>query len=57
MPKGVQYHARGAYLNALGEVVETGLNWQSVYISTLAMLQWNGWCNPRAGTADSGTHR
>ena len=35
MPKGVQYHARGAYLNALGEVIETGLNWRSVYLWTL----------------------
>jgi fatty-acyl-CoA synthase len=32
MPKGVQYHARGAYLNALGEALEVGLNYKSRYL-------------------------
>ena len=56
MPKGVQYHARGAYLNAMGEIIETGLNWQSVYLWTLPMFHCNGWCNTWAVTAASGTH-
>ena len=56
MPKGVQYHARGAYLNALGEVIETGLTWRSVYLWTLPMFHCNGWCNTWAVTAAGGTH-
>ena len=32
LPKGVQYHARGAYLNALGEILESGLTWRSTYL-------------------------
>ena len=44
MPKGVQYHSRGAYLNALGEALETGMNWRSVYLWTLPMFHANGWC-------------
>ena len=44
MPKGVEYHARGAYLAALGEVLESGMNWRSVYLWTLPMFHCNGWC-------------
>ena len=32
LPKGVMYHHRGAYLNALGEMMETGFNSTSVYL-------------------------
>ena len=53
---GWQYHARGAYLNALGEVIETGLNWRSVYLWTLPMFHCNGWCHTWAVTAVGGTH-
>jgi len=56
LPKGVQYHARGAYLNALGELIESGLNWRSNYLWTLPMFHCNGWCNTWAVTAASGTH-
>ena len=56
MPKGVQYSARGAYLNALGEVIETGLNWRSVYLWTLPMFHCNGWCHTWAVTAVGGAH-
>ncbi len=55
-PKGVEYHARGAYLAALGEALETGLNWRSVYLWTLPMFHCNGWCFPWAVTAVGGTH-
>jgi fatty-acyl-CoA synthase len=55
-PKGVQYHARGAYLNALGEVLEFGLSAKSVYLWTLPMFHCNGWCFPWAVTAVGGTH-
>jgi acyl-CoA synthetase (AMP-forming)/AMP-acid ligase II len=37
-PKGVMYHHRGAYLNAIGEVLESGLNIRSVYLWTLPMF-------------------
>ena len=55
-PKGVEYHARGAYLAALGEALETGLDWRSVYLWTLPMFHCNGWCFPWAVTAVGGTH-
>jgi fatty-acyl-CoA synthase len=43
-PKGVMYTHRGAYLNALGEMLQTGLNSQSSYLWTLPMYHCNGWC-------------
>jgi fatty-acyl-CoA synthase len=43
-PKGAVYHHRGAYLNALGEVIETRLTPESVYLWTLPMFHCNGWC-------------
>ena len=55
-PKGVAYHARGAYLNALGEAIEHDLNWRSVYLWTVPMFHCNGWCFPWAVTAVGGTH-
>ena len=56
LPKGVEYHARGAYLNAIGEAMETGLNGRSVYLWTLPMFHCNGWCHTWAVTAVGGTH-
>ena len=56
MPKGVQYHARGAYLNALGEVIELGLTPRSNYLWTLPMFHCNGWCYTWAVTAVGATH-
>jgi fatty-acyl-CoA synthase len=55
-PKGVEYHARGAYLNALGEALETGLNPESIYLLTVPMFHCNGWCFPWAVTAVGATH-
>jgi fatty-acyl-CoA synthase len=55
-PKGVMFSHRGAYLNALGEVVEAGLRFDSVYLWTLPMFHCNGWCLPWAVTAVAGTH-
>ncbi len=43
-PKGVMYTHRGAYLNALGEIIETGLRPSSCYLWTLPMYHCNGWC-------------
>jgi len=55
-PKGVMYHHRGAYLNGLGDCLETGLNSASVYLWTLPMFHCNGWCFPWAVTAAGATH-
>jgi fatty-acyl-CoA synthase len=55
-PKGVVYTFRGAYLNALGEVIEAGLGHHPVYLWTLPMFHCNGWCFPWAVMAASGTH-
>ena len=55
-PKGVQYTYRGAYLNALGEVIHAGLSAESVYLWTLPMFHCNGWCFPWAVTAAAARH-
>jgi fatty-acyl-CoA synthase len=55
-PKGVVYTFRGAYLNAIGEVVEAELGHHPVYLWTLPMFHCNGWCFPWAVTAAGGTH-
>ncbi len=55
-PKGVMYHHRGAYLQALAMAMHTGLNEASVYLWTLPMFHCNGWCFTWAVTAAGGTH-
>jgi len=55
-PKGVVYQHRGAYLNALGNVIAFGLSDRSVYLWTLPMFHCNGWSYPWAVTAVGGTH-
>ncbi|HTO13944.1 MAG TPA: acyl--CoA ligase family protein [Candidatus Binatia bacterium] len=55
-PKGVMIHHRGAYLNAMGEVIETGMTFASTYLWTLPMFHCNGWCFTWGVTAMSGTH-
>jgi len=55
-PKGVQYTYRGAYLNALGEVIHAGMSGDSVYLWTLPMFHCNGWCFPWAVTAVAARH-
>ncbi len=55
-PKGVMYTHRGAYLNALGEVIVHGLGRDSVFLWTLPLFHCNGWCFPWAVTAVAGTH-
>ncbi|MDA1189200.1 MAG: acyl--CoA ligase family protein [Chloroflexi bacterium] len=56
MPKGVEYHARGAYLNGLGEILEAGINMRSNYLWTLPMFHCNGWCYTWGVTAVGATH-
>ena len=55
-PKGVVYHHRGAYLNALGNVLVWGMRQHPVYLWTLPMFHCNGWCFPWTITALAGTH-
>lgn len=55
-PKGVLYTHRGAYLNALGEIVVHGLDRDSVFLWTLPLFHCNGWCFPWAVTAAGGAH-
>jgi fatty-acyl-CoA synthase len=55
-PKGVVYHHRGAYLNALGNAVVWGMPQHAVYLWTLPMFHCNGWCFPWTVTALAGTH-
>ena len=45
-PKGVVYHHRGAYLNALSNVLCWDLSRHPVYLWTLPMFHCNGWCFP-----------
>ncbi|HZT33033.1 MAG TPA: acyl--CoA ligase family protein [Bryobacteraceae bacterium] len=55
-PKGVMFTHRGAYLNALGEIVEHGLSCRSVYLWTLPLFHCNGWCFPWTVTAAGARH-
>ncbi|MBE5529878.1 acyl-CoA synthetase [Laribacter hongkongensis] len=43
-PKGVVYHHRGAYLNALGNIVATNMTPDTVTLWSLPMFHCNGWC-------------
>jgi fatty-acyl-CoA synthase len=55
-PKGVVYHHRGAFLNAIGNTITFGLDRGSVYLWTLPMFHCNGWTYAWAVTAAAGTH-
>src|SRR5918992_326059 len=55
-PKGVMYTHRGAYLNALAEVIHSEHTPASVYLWTLPMFHCNGWCTPWGVTAIGGRH-
>ncbi len=55
-PKGVVYHHRGAYLNAVGNLVTFGLDGATRYLWTLPMFHCNGWTFTWAVTAACGTH-
>ncbi len=55
-PKGVVFHYRGAYLNALGNAMVFQLDSRSVYLWTLPMFHCNGWTYTWGVTAVSGTH-
>ena len=55
-PKGVVYHHRGAYLNALGNIMAWAMPHHAVYLWTLPMFHCNGWCFPWTMAANAGTN-
>jgi fatty-acyl-CoA synthase len=54
-PKGVVYHHRGAYLNAVGNILTWNMGASPVYLWTLPMFHCNGWCFPWTMAAAAGT--
>ncbi len=54
-PKGVVTHHRGAYLNAISNVVTWALPRHAVYLWTLPMFHCNGWCFPWTLALQAGT--
>jgi fatty-acyl-CoA synthase len=55
-PKGVVYHRRGGYLQALAMLVHVGLNSSARYLWTLPQFHCDGWCFTWAVTAAGGVH-
>ena len=55
-PKGVVYHYRGAYLNAMSNIVSWGMPPHSVYLWTLPMFHCNGWCFAWTMAANAGVN-
>ncbi len=55
-PKGVVTHHRGAYLNALGNIVTWPMPHFPTYLWTLPMFHCNGWCFPWTVAAVVGTN-
>src|SRR5215218_4511005 len=53
-PKGVMYSHRGAYISALGNVIEIQMDYETRYLWTLPMFHCNGWTYPWAVTAVAG---
>jgi fatty-acyl-CoA synthase len=55
-PKGVVTHHRGAYLNAVSNILAGQLGQHPVYLWTLPMFHCNGWCFPWTVAAASGVN-
>jgi fatty-acyl-CoA synthase len=55
-PKGVMYHHRGAYLQALAMALHLQLASDSVFLWTLPMFHCSGWCFTWGVTAAGGVH-
>ena len=53
-PKGVVTHYRGAYLNAVSNILAGGLGAHPIYLWTLPMFHCNGWCFPWTIAASAG---
>jgi fatty-acyl-CoA synthase len=54
-PKGVVVHHRGAYLNAIGDILVWQMGLHPVYLWTLPMFHCNGWCFPWGICLQGGT--
>ncbi len=55
-PKGVVYHYRGAYLNAINNILDWSMPKFAVYLWTLPMFHCNGWCFNWTMAAAAGTN-
>ena len=55
-PKGVVYHYRGAYLNAINNILDWSMGKHPVYLWTLPMFHCNGWCFNWTVAAAAGTN-
>ncbi|GAM30559.1 acyl-CoA synthetase [Acinetobacter calcoaceticus] len=55
-PKGVVYHHRGAYINAVSNILACGMKPKSVYLWTLPLFHCNGWCFAWSIAANGGTN-
>ncbi|EUC18267.1 o-succinylbenzoate--CoA ligase [Burkholderia sp. BT03] len=55
-PKGVVYHHRGAYLNALSNILEWDMPKHAVYLWTLPLFHCNGWGFPWTVAARAGVN-
>jgi fatty-acyl-CoA synthase len=55
-PKGVVYHHRGAYTNAVSNILEWDMPKHAVYLWTLPMFHCNGWCFPWTVAARAGVN-
>ncbi|MCA1454023.1 acyl-CoA synthetase [Bradyrhizobium sp. BRP22] len=55
-PKGVVTHHRGAYLNAVSNILAGNLGQHPVYLWTLPMFHCNGWCFPWTMAAAAGVN-
>ncbi|MFP4274958.1 MAG: AMP-binding protein, partial [Paracoccaceae bacterium] len=44
-PKGVVYHHRGAYLNAMGQVISWRMVLRPRYLTIVPLFHCNGWCH------------
>ena len=55
-PKGVVYSHRGAWTNAVNNVVTWAMPHHPVYLWTLPLFHCNGWCFPWTITLLAGTH-
>jgi fatty-acyl-CoA synthase len=55
-PKGVVTHHRGAYLNAVSNILAANFGQHPVYLWTLPMFHCNGWCFPWTIAAAAGVN-
>ncbi len=55
-PKGVVYSHRGAYINAVSNILEWDMPRHPVYLWTLPLFHCNGWCFPWTVAARAGVN-